>query len=108
MNHPEPPVSPATTTFAHRDVRPAPLRWDGPRQMPRWQVLLHDDEVNEMGEVCDILCEETPLRLGSAFAVMLKAHREGISAVYETHREYGELMALRLRQRGLLVTLQPC
>ena len=75
--------------------------------LPRWALLLHDDEVNEMGEVCDILCDVTPLRLGGAFAVMLQAHREGVSKIYETHREHGELLAGLLRMRGLQVSLEP-
>lgn len=74
--------------------------------LPPWAVMLHDDEVNEMGFVCEVLCAVTALNLPTAFTVMLKAHRHGESVVTRTHREYGELLAERLIDEGLCVSLR--
>ncbi len=71
-----------------------------------WSLVLHDDDVNEMGSVCEILCRSTRLRLSQAFAVMLEAHREGESVVLRTHREHVELLAEKLAQQGLTVSLR--
>ena len=96
------PPGPSGTTDARTTTSPT-----ASDHLPLWALLLHDDDVNEMGEVCEILRQVTPLRLGSAFTVMLQAHREGVARVCETHQEHAELLAHRLRLRGLHVSLKP-
>ena len=71
-----------------------------------WALVLHDDDVNEMGFVCELLCTLTRLQLSQAFSVMLQAHREGESVVLRTHREHAELLAQQLDQNGLTVSLR--
>ena len=59
-----------------------------------------------MGFVCEVLCVLTGLQLSHAFSVMLQAHREGESIVLRTHREYAELLAEQMLDKGLSVSLR--
>ena len=100
------PIAPAPPKAPRFIVPKDHTRPSSKEALPPWAVMLHDDEVNEMGFVCEILCEVTALNLPNAFAVMLKAHRDGESVVTRTHREYGELLAERLVDEGLCVSLR--
>ena len=86
-----------------KPIRPCPQH-DG--SLTPWALVLHDDDVNEMGFVCELLCSLTRLQLSQAFSVMLQAHREGESVVLRTHREHAELLAQQLAQNGLTVSLR--
>ena len=97
------PTAPPKSRFIHPNDRSRPSSREA---LPPWAVMLHDDEINEMGFVCEVLCEVTTLNLPTAFAVMLKAHRHGESVVTRTHREHGELLAERLIDEGLCVSLR--
>lgn len=98
--------APAESTEAVSPVKPTRpcLQRDG--SLTPWALVLHDDEVNEMGVVCEILCTLTRLQLSQAFSVMLQAHREGESVVLRTHREHAELLAQQLGRQGLTVSLR--
>lgn len=87
-------------------VRPKEPQHHPDRTLTPWALVLHDDEVNEMGFVCDVLCRSTRLQLSQAFSVMLEAHREGESIVLRTHREHGELLVEQLGRHGLTVSLR--
>ena len=86
-----------------KPMKPRPQREGG---LTPWALVLHDDDVNEMGFVCEVLCRWTRLQLSQAFSVMLEAHREGESVVLQTHREYAELLAHQLDRQGLTVSLR--
>ena len=94
-------VSPETTPRIESSRRPK----TGPK-LPQWRVLLHNDDVHEMGYVTQILCHITSLPLAHAFLAMLTAHREGSAVVLETHREHAELVVERLRGAGLASSLE--
>ena len=93
-------------------VTPSPPRTRGDARptsrsaLPPWAVVLHDDDVNEMGHVWEILCKVTSLGLPGAFVVMMQAHRAGESIVVRTHREHGELLTERLVEQGLCASMR--
>jgi ATP-dependent Clp protease adapter protein ClpS len=70
-------------------------------------VLLHNDDVHEMGYVTQVLCQIASLGLSQAFLAMLRAHREGVALVLETHREHAELVAEQLASAGLSASIGP-
>ena len=103
------PINAPVSTEASQSLSPVQpriprLQHDG--KLTPWALVLHDDEVNEMGFVCEVLCRSTRLQLSHAFSVMLEAHREGESVVLRTHREHGELLAQQLASQGLTVSLR--
>lgn len=75
--------------------------------LPRWRVLLHNDDVHDMGYVTETLCQIASLPLSHAFVAMLTAHREGVARVLETHREYAEFVAEQLVSAGLSSSIEP-
>lgn len=93
---------PATTV----KVRPRPAR---PRlnRMPPWKVLLHNDNVHEMGYVVEAIIELTTLDPRTALIRMLEAHKVGTSLLLMTHREHAELMLEQFTSKGLTVTIEP-
>jgi len=48
-----------------------------PKHLPPFKVLLHNDDVNEMGYVVQVIRRLTPLSLPEAVARMLEAHHKG-------------------------------
>lgn len=86
--------------------RPAPAK---PRvdRMPPWKVLLHNDEVNEMGFVIETIIELTTLNPQTALIRMVEAHKSGVSMLLATHREHAELLQEQFASKGLLVTIEP-
>lgn len=87
-------------------VRPAPPT---PRvdHLPPFKVLLHNDDMNDMGFVVQSLIELTPLRLPAAVKVMESAHEEGVALVLVTHRERAELYCEQFATKGLCATTEP-
>ncbi len=86
--------------------RPAPAR---PRvdRLPPWKVLLHNDEVNEMGFVVETIVELTTLNPHTALIRMVEAHKSGVAMLLATHREHAELLQDQFTSKGLLVTIEP-
>jgi len=77
------------------------------QHMPRWKVLLHNDDVNDMGYVVDTILQLTPLNSHQALVCMLEAHRKGLSLLVTTHREHAELMQDQFHSKLLTVTIEP-
>jgi ATP-dependent Clp protease adapter protein ClpS len=92
----------ATATRTH--ARPGPPRMD---KMPPWKVLLHNDDVNDIGYVVDTILELTALTPQMALLRMLEAHHAGLSLLVTTHREYAELLQEQFQSRRLAVTIEP-
>jgi ATP-dependent Clp protease adapter protein ClpS len=90
----------ATSTIA-RPV-PAPIQ-----ALPPWRVLLHNDEVNEIGFVIESLCRFARLSVPAATRCTMEAHKKGLSMVIATHREHAELIAEQLSSLRLKVTIEP-
>lgn len=74
--------------------------------LPPWNVLLHNDEVNEMGFVVESLCRFARLSLPAATRCTMEAHKKGLSLVLSTHREHAELVAEQLTSLRLTVTIE--
>jgi ATP-dependent Clp protease adaptor protein ClpS len=81
----------------------APSRVD---RLPPFRVLLHNDDVNDMGYVVDTICDLTPLSPHRAATVMIEAHQSGVSLLLTTHRERAELYVEQFASKNLTVTIE--
>lgn len=91
-------------TAMKEETRPAPPKLD---RMPPWQVLLHNDDVNDMVHVVETIMSLTPLRRNDAVQRMLEAHTRGLSLLLNTHREHAELLQEQFQSKRLTVTIEP-
>lgn len=94
------PVAPAPTR-----TRPSPKT--PTETLPPWNVLLHNDDVNDMGFVVESLCRFARLSVPAATRCTMEAHKKGLSLVLATHREHAELVAEQLTSLKLTVTIEP-
>ena len=78
-----------------------------PKHLPPYKVLLHNDDVNEMGYVVQVIRRLTPLSLPEAVDRMLEAHHKGVSLLLTIHKELAELYAQQFASYGLTVTIEP-
>jgi ATP-dependent Clp protease adapter protein ClpS len=98
------PTAPAPT---RAPVTPKPFPKTPTERLPLWNVLLHNDEVNEMGFVIESLCRFARLSVPTATRCTMEAHKKGLSLVLATHREHAELVAEQLTSLRLTVTIEP-
>jgi len=75
--------------------------------MPPWKVLLHNDDLNEMGYVIETIIELTALNPQTALLRMVEAHRTGVAMLLATHRERAELLEEQFASKGLTVSIEP-
>ena len=87
-------------------VKPAAAR-PRARRLPPWNVLLHDDDVNDMVYVAETITELTSLNRHDAVHRMLDAHNKGIALLLTTHREHAELLCEQFASKHLTVTAEP-
>jgi ATP-dependent Clp protease adaptor protein ClpS len=78
-----------------------------PAQLPKWKVLLHNDDKNEMLFVIQSIVELTPLNRQDAMNRMLEAHDQGLALLLTTHKERAELYQEQFQSKGLTVTIEP-
>ncbi|KAA0212947.1 MAG: ATP-dependent Clp protease adaptor ClpS [Leptolyngbya sp. PLA3] len=76
-------------------------------RLPPFHLVLHNDDVNDMGHVVDALTSVTPVRQSDAQKIMITAHFRGWAIVMTTHRERAELYRDRLRSKALVATVEP-
>jgi ATP-dependent Clp protease adaptor protein ClpS len=76
------------------------------RPLPPFAVVLHNDDINEMDRVVDVLVEIVRIRLQDACAMTLEAHNDGESIVCRTHRERAEFLRDQLLSKGLTATIE--
>ncbi|HEY3244757.1 MAG TPA: ATP-dependent Clp protease adaptor ClpS [Phycisphaerae bacterium] len=76
-----------------------------PEELPPYRVLLHNDDVNHVGEVIDSIMTITPLSRMDAVQKTLEAHRAGISLLLITHKERAELYVEQFASCKLTVTI---
>lgn len=76
-------------------------------RLPLWSILLHNDDVNEMGYVVRTLVRMTSIPVSEAVRMMCEAHLEGMALVLEAHRERAEFLAEQLDSAGLTVSIEP-
>jgi ATP-dependent Clp protease adaptor protein ClpS len=76
--------------------------------LPRYRVLLHNDDVNAMDYVVAVLIRTIPaLSTERAIAIMLEAHTEGMAQVIVCLKEQAEHYRERLEGYGLTSTIEP-
>lgn len=84
--------------------RPAPPRVD---HLPLWKVLLHNDDVNDIGYVVDTIIELVAMNPMQALLQTLEAHKTGVALLCTTHRERAELVCEQFTSKKLTVTIEP-
>jgi ATP-dependent Clp protease adaptor protein ClpS len=78
------------------------------RQLPRYRVLLHNDEVNSMDRVVSVLLRVVArLTVEDAVRVMLEAHLNGVAEVTICPKETAEFYRDGLERNGLTSTIEP-
>jgi ATP-dependent Clp protease adaptor protein ClpS len=78
------------------------------RLLPRYRVLLHNDDYNEMGHVVHALISSVPsLTADEAMRIMLEAHLQGVAQVIVCPKEAAEHYRERLESFGLTSTIEP-
>lgn len=76
-------------------------------KLPPFRVLLHNDDINEIGYVLDTVVELTPLNQDQAVIATIEAHKTGVSLLLVTHKERAELYRDQFESRFLTVTIEP-
>ena len=104
QSQPDKPDSPptASTTKPKQTPKRRPRR-----PLPRWRVLLHNDDVNAWDEVVESLVMITPLNEQDAQHKTKLAHETGMALLLTTHRERAELYVEQLASRNLTATAEP-
>jgi len=77
------------------------------KRLPPWRVLLHNDDVNEMGYVVQTITMLTPLGREVAIRCMLEAHLQGVAQLLVTHKERAELYQEQFQSKQLVVSIEP-
>jgi ATP-dependent Clp protease adaptor protein ClpS len=78
------------------------------RLLPRYRVLLHNDDHNEMVHVVRALLSSVPsLTPDAAIRIMLEAHLQGVAQVIVCPKETAEHYRERLKSFGLTSTIEP-
>ncbi|MDG2989826.1 ATP-dependent Clp protease adapter ClpS [Candidatus Synechococcus calcipolaris G9] len=75
---------------------------------PRYRVLLHNDDVNPMEYVVDVLLKTVPsLTQPQAVDIMMEAHTNGKALVITCALEHAEFYSESLKSAGLTSTIEP-
>ena len=78
------------------------------KKPPRYQVMLHNDEVNRREYVVKVLLKIVPtLTMDDAVNIMNEAHFNGLAAVIVCGQEEAEDYCEGLRNNGLISTIEP-
>ena len=75
---------------------------------PRYRVLLHNDPVNNMEYVVQVLLTTVPsLTQPQAVSIMMEAHTSGIALVITCALEHAEFYSETFKEHGLPSTIEP-
>ncbi|MBK9126573.1 MAG: ATP-dependent Clp protease adaptor ClpS [Phycisphaerales bacterium] len=77
------------------------------RLLPRYRVVLHNDDVNTFDHVIISILKLTPLSRDEAIQRTLEADATGAALLLVTHQERAELYVEQFASRGLTVTAEP-
>ena len=100
-------TSPPTPTPSAPTRDPALRERTLSETLPPYRVILHDDDVNEMGHVVRALLASVPeLDVRDATAIMIEAHLKGHAQVIACPLERAELYRDRLESHGLTATIE--
>ena len=94
----------ATAVRPRTRPAPAPPKVD---RLPPWRVILHNDDVNDIGHVVESIIELVRVNPRQALLCTLTAHRTGLCHLISTHREHAELLQDQFKCKWLTVTIEP-
>lgn len=78
------------------------------RMLPRYTVILHNDEFHDMDHVVRALLQTIQaLSVDEAIGIMLTAHTQGQADVITCLRETAEFYCAGLQRYGLESTIEP-
>lgn len=78
------------------------------KMLPRYQVLLHNDDFHDMDHVVRALLQTIlSLTVDDAIRIMLTAHTQGTAHVITCVRETAEFYCAGLQRFGLDCTIEP-
>ncbi len=76
-------------------------------ELPKYRVLLHNDDVNDMDFVIDTIMELAAVSQQQAVMIALEAHSSQLALVLVTHKERAELYTEQFASKGLTATMEP-
>lgn len=88
-------------------VRPEVVAEEHAAHLPRYRVILHNDDVNTFEHVIAAIRKLTPLTHEEAVQRTLEAHETGCSLLLVTHQERAELYVEQFASLNLTVTCEP-
>lgn len=89
-------------------VRPRPRKAPGRvDRLPQWKILLHNDDLNEVGYVVETIVELIAVNPLEALIHTLEAHKTGLALLMTTHQERAELLCEQFASKRLTVTIEP-
>jgi len=77
------------------------------RRLPPYKVILHNDDVNEFGEVILVILKLTSIGEQHAVLCTIEAHETGHSMLLVTNRERAELYVEQFASCRITVTCEP-
>jgi len=92
----------ATDTATREKPKQSP-----PSTLPPWNVILHNDDVNDMEFVVETVAMVTTLNMQDSTLRTIEAHEEGQAVLLSTHKERAELYQQQFASRNLTVTIEP-
>ena len=92
---------------ASPDTRTAPVIDREAVIMPRYKVLLHNDDVNSMEHVAKTLQQVFKFELEECARIMLEAHMNGLALCIVEPLEQAEHHRDQLRAFSLVATIEP-
>lgn len=78
-----------------------------PRLLPRFRVILHNDDENDILHVVETIVMLTPLKGQEAWERTCEAHKTGCALLLVTHLERAELYVDQFASRNLTVSIEP-
>jgi ATP-dependent Clp protease adaptor protein ClpS len=75
--------------------------------LPRFKVLLHNDDVNDVEWVVRSIIALTPTPPLRAIEITMEAHESGVALLLVTHKERAELYQEQFLTKKLTVTIEP-
>jgi ATP-dependent Clp protease adaptor protein ClpS len=92
---------------ASPDTRTAPTIEREAVIMPRYKVLLHNDDVNSMEHVVKALQKVFKFGLEECMRIMIEAHQNGLALCTVEPLEQAELHRDQLVSLSLVATIEP-
>ena len=88
-------------------VKQLPVAKDRKQLFPRFKVLLHNDDVNDMGHVVRALMQVFRFERAASERIMMEAHQKGVALCTVEPLEQAEFHRDQLISLSLLSTIEP-